>query len=432
MSKEKVINTINEITNRYHFTAVDGEFNGRHFPNNLVFTTLSYLTDGNHVLIGDPGWGKTTLAQLVSTKFSGIPFDLYESLTVEGHPGAFTEKWKARPHYGALAKAGEEKVIWQGSFGLDTFIVDEVNRVTADVQDEMLEGIRTGRWKYLNDVIYEGKKPVFFTMNDRDDGNGDVIPPLKDRIDIVTEQSAEGPLYDYRNAAKCIREDLSSPEATTEALDALSQINFARFKDIVHKSRKGDYLTHDEKQKIQEEIIAIPFTNDANYFLWTFACEINFNYRYGKKRRQDPLSEESHDKNYAGVHVKNSFSPRPQTAAETYARGLAWILGHDKVELDHVRYVLPFITAHKLQFTKDFRDHCAKNLRTDCEDLHVAKELVKIVHGNYEKSIKPLRNVIARIQQGKANPSEVKLDEHDHPLLRYIIQKKILEPKCNL
>src|SRR3989338_8949854 len=129
--------------------------------------SLSYLMDRNHLLIGDPGWGKTTLAQIISSRFSGIPFDLYESLTIEGHPGLFTEKWKARPDYGLLNK-GEERVIWQGGFSLDTFIVDEINRVSYDVQDEMLEGIRTGRWTYMSDVLYEGKKPTFLTMNDRD------------------------------------------------------------------------------------------------------------------------------------------------------------------------------------------------------------------------------------------------------------------------
>lgn len=440
MSRDKIRRVINEVADKYHFTSVDGELNGKHFPNNLVLMSLSYLLDRNHLLIGDPGWGKTTAAQILASRFSGTPFDLYESLTVEGHPGLFTEKWKARPHYGELTK-GREKVIWQGGFGLDVFIVDEINRVSHDVQDEMLEGIRTGRWTYMNDVLYEGKKPTFLTMNDRDNGNGEIIPPLKDRIDIVTEEKAESPLNDYAGADEFVRQDLANPQVTTQAIESLRKLDFGKFKDVIRGNRRGDYLTPEEKRAIQKEIRTLPFTNDANYFLWTFASEINYSQKYGTKRARDPISDDNHDKIYAGVHVKNSFSARPQMAARAFGQGLAWILGDTKVDLDHVRYILPFVSAHRLGFNEGFRDKHGNDHREVYEDLHLASELVKQVHKTYEGSIKPLKDIIARIQLEKVKNlgdgkikigNETKhIDEFDHPLIRHLIQKKILEPKAN-
>ena len=444
MTRKKVCNIINEIADRYHFTSVDGELLGRHFPNNLVLMGLSYVLDRNHLLIGEPGWGKTTAAQIVSSKFSGIPFDLYESMTIEGHPGLFTEKWKARPHYGELTK-GKEKVIWQGCFGLDTLIVDEINRVSPDVQDEMLEGIRTGRWSYMNDVLFEGKKPTYFTKNYRDDGNGLIIPPLEDRIDIVTEEQAGSPLNDYATAEERVRKNLCNPTATAEAIDALRAMDFAKFKEVVKRSKQGDYLTQEEKRAIQEEVKQIPFTNDANYLLWTFASEIDFGQKFGTKRTSDPISDHDHDKKHAGIQVKSSFSARPQMASRIYSQGLAWILGNPKVEIDHVAYVLPYVSAHRLNFTDGFRDIHGNDDRTDYEDLHLARELVGKVHGNegsYEKSIKPLKDLIAKLQKGKVKKvgnnqievdGEVKsLDDYDHPLIRHLIQKKVLEPKSDL
>lgn len=450
MTRKKVITTIDEIADNYHFTQVEHthQLNGKYFPNNLVLMSLSYLMDRNHLLIGDPGWGKTTLSQILSSRLSGIPFDLYESLTVEGHPGLFTEKWKARPHYGSLTK-GKEQVIWQGGFGLDTFIVDEINRVSPDVQDEMLEGIRTGRWTYMNDVLYEGKKPSFFTMNDRDNGNGEIIPPLEDRIDIVTEESVNSPLNNYNRADKLVRKNLANPQVTTDALTKLKNLDFAGFKETIHKNRQGNYLTREEKQAIQEEIEKLShqngkWTNDALYFLWTFASELNFNQKFGKKRARDSISDDDHDKNYAGIYVKNGFSARPQMAAELYSQGLTWILGDKKVDIEHVRYILPYVTAHKLDFTDNFRDAHGNEDRTDYEDLHLAKELTKVVQEHYENSIKPLRNIIAQIQQGKIkvkDPSRATfeiegnlktIDDYDHPLMKHIIQKKILEPKSSL
>lgn len=444
MTKKKICTTINEIADKYHFVSVDGELNGKYFPNNLVLMSLSYLLDSNHIMIGDPGWGKTTVAQILSSKLSGIPFDLYESLTIEGHPGLYTEKWKARPHYGQLAQ-GKEKVVWQGCFGLDTLIVDEISRISYDVQDEMLEGIRTGRWKYMNDVLFEGKKPIFLTTNFKDNGNGDIIQPLEDRIHIVTEESAGSPFANYQAAEEAARKNLSNPEATSRALEALVRMDFGALKDIVHKTRMGDYLTHEEKLAIQEEIKKIPFTNDANYFLWTLVSEINFSQKYGKKRARDPISDDTHDKKYAGVYVKNSLSPRPQMAARLYSQGLAWILGDNEVKVDHMRYILPYVTAHKLNFHDDFKGSpLVTGSRDDYEDLHLAKMLVKDVNGRYEDKNNTLKNMIAKLQKGKivrvsgtkkfkvdGGPEET-IDAYDHPLLRQIIQSKVLTPKSDL
>lgn len=446
--RDKVASKIKTLAEEYHFAPNDGELHGKNFPNNLALMSLSYLMDRNHLLVGDPGWGKTTGAQLVSSVYSGIPFDLYEAMTVEGHPGTFEEKWKARPHFGSLAKEGIEKVIWQGSFGLDTFIVDEINRVPVDAQDAMLEGIRTGRWKYLNDVLYEGKKPTFMTMNYRDNGNGDIIPPLEDRIDIVTEEGANSPLNDYEAAEERIRRDLCNPEAATAAIEALRNVDFRGFREAVIKSRGGtikDYLIDEEKKAIQAQIKAMPWANDAHYFLWTLASEINFNHKYGTKRARDPISDDDHDKKYAGINVQNSFSPRPLTTARAYSKGLAWLMGDKQVELDHVRYVLPFAMAHKVDFTEGFRDKHGNDSRTEYEDLHLARALVKDVEGTYEQSVKPMKDLIAKIQQGKIqvkktphgnriiiDGQEKTADDFDHPLLRHIVQKKLLSKPFTL
>jgi len=448
IERDKVVRKIGEIIDNYHFAPNDGELHGKYFPNNLAFMALSYLLDRNHLLIGDPGWGKTTAAQLISSVFSGIPVDLYEALTIEGHPGLFTEKWKARPNYGALAKEGAERVIWQGSFGLDTLIVDEINRVPPDVQDEMLEGIRTGRWKYLNDVLYEGKKPTFMTMNHRDDGNGSIIPPLEDRIDIVTEEVAGSPLSNYAEAEERVRKDLSDPEAATAAIEALRSTDFAKFKAAVARTRGTrikDHIVNGEKKNIQEQIKAMEWDNDAYYFLWTFAAEINFSQKYGTKRTEDPISDNDHDNKYAGFNVENSFSPRPQMAARLYSQGLAWLLGDSKVELDHVRYVLPHVSAHKLKFTDGFRDKHGGNPRTDYEALHLAKELVRAVETTYDASVKPLKSLIALIQKGKIEVrhtdkgdrivyegAERTADDFDHPLISHLVRSRLLSKKLNL
>ena len=50
----------------YHFSPVDGEINGNWFSINPTFEVLSYVLNRNHLLVGDPGWGKTTSTKIVS------------------------------------------------------------------------------------------------------------------------------------------------------------------------------------------------------------------------------------------------------------------------------------------------------------------------------------------------------------------------------
>jgi len=430
MTREKIIAALKDVTDKYLHTDIDGELKGKHFPNNLVFMTLSYILDRNHLLIGDPGWAKTTAVQALASKLSGIPLDLYESLTMHGNPGVFEEKLIGRPDFGQLA-TGKESVIWQGGFGLDALVIDEISRVPPGTQALLLEGIRTGRWSYMNATLYEGKKPTFLTMNYADEGNGRIIPPLEDRIDIVTEQKPVAVFCDFQATDQARDKDLANHEATEQALDALKAKNYPAFKAAVEKTRKKDTFTPAEKKAVQAQIDKMKFHNEANYLLWAFQAEINYNDQYGFKRSADKISPATHDKNYAGINVTRSFSARPQIAARLYSKAIAWLLGDKEVQLDHVRYVLPYVSAHRLGFTSDYRNKHGNENRTDYEDLHLAKQLVADVYKTYQQSVQPLANLIARIQKKETiDPKE--LSGHDHPLLKHLIYEKINKAKSDL
>ena len=118
-------------------------------------------------------------------------------------------------------------------------------------------------------------------------------------------------------------------------------------------------------------------------------------------------------------------------AARLYSSALAWILGHDKVELDHVRYVIPYISAHKLGFTEAYINASGNDERVDYRDLYLAKKLVQEVYGRYDSCVKPLKNLIHDIQEGKIDALKLKSKEHDHPLLKDIIKKRFEIPKMN-
>lgn len=350
--KSKVYSALNGITKFYHFAPLDGELGKKVFHKNLTLMFLSYILDKNHLLVGEPGWGKTTSAKIISAKFSGLPYDLYDSLEIRGNPQKYEEKIVGRPHYGKLSQ-GVEDVVWQGTFGLDAIVVDEVNRLPYETQDVILQGIDTGRWNYQNESLYEGKKPTFMTMNEREDGNG-LFAALNDRLDIVTEEKffSTLPVFGFGDARKKVETDLCKPAFTQEVLDALKSDGFTGFKKKLQTRILESYLTPEEKKTIREEIGKTSMDNDAWLFLQSFMAEINYSYQYGCKRATDPTSPHTHDQHYVGIHVRQSFDPRSVNATLEYAKGLVWFLSDKEVGLDHIKFILPHVFAHKVVLRK--------------------------------------------------------------------------------
>ena len=427
----KVYRTLGEITQKYHFAPLEEGPGGKVIPKNLVLMALSYLLDKNHLLLGEPGWGKTTSAKILAAKLSGIPYDMYDAMEIRGHPQKFEEKIVGRPNYGGLAK-GQESVVWQGSFGLDVLMIDEGNRLPLDSQDVILQGIDTSRWNYLNCSLYEGKKPTFLTMNERT-GNHEngFLPALKDRLDIVTEEGFFTTLvvFDFESAKRKVVEELCKADYVEAAISALSK-DYPAYKKALTKRPLDGCLSSEEKRSIQAEIDktdAKEGDNEPILFLQAFMAEVNYSNQFGSKRVSDRPSLDTHDKHYAGVFVSHSFSPRSAMAAIAYSKALAWFLDED-LSLDHVRYILPHIFAHKAGFTDDYKSAHGNDVRTTNESLHLARQMVDEVHKRYTECIQPAKNLIARIQKGDLSSKEIeamKVSDYDHPLLKdFILQLK--------
>ncbi|MFH0737044.1 MAG: AAA family ATPase [Candidatus Micrarchaeota archaeon] len=429
--RHKIYGIVSEVAEKYHFTPLsEGPAGSGKMHSNLVLMTLTYLLDRNHILAGEPGWGKTTVAKILASKLSGLPYDLYDAVEMRGNPQKYEEKIVARPDYGALAQ-GQERVRWQGSFGSDVLIGDEINRLSLDAQDAILQGLETHRWNYLNATLFEGKKPAFFTMNERT-GNHEVglLPALRDRMDIQTEEGffTTMVLFDYKDAKSRVTANLCRPDFTQSALDALA-IDYAKFKGTLQQRLVQGYLTHEEKADIQGHIRSLELDNDAMLFLQAAMAEINHSVQYGSKRASDPISTDTHDQSHAGIYVKNSFSPRTAMAAEDYAKGLAWFLGSAKASLDQVLYVLPYVFVPKAVFTDDYAHRHGNDVRQTSMAMHLATTLMREIHARYVTSVQPMKNLIAKIQIAKIQSGALseserkKLDpnQYDHPLMKDLI-----------
>lgn len=449
----KVYSSLRDISEKYHFAPLGEGPAGRLMHKNLVLMALTYILDKNHLLIGEPGWGKTTGAKIIAARLSGIPYDLFDAMEIRGNPQKYEEKIVARPHYGRLSQ-GVEDVVWQGTFGLPVIVIDETNRLPYDSQDVILQGIDTGRWNYQNRSLFEGKKPAFMTMNERT-GNHEngLLPALKDRIDLVTEEGyfSTMSVFDYAYARRLVAEDLCDCAFTSAAIDAIGR-SYEDYKSSISKRPIRGHLKAEEKADLQGRIAALELDNEAMLFLQAFMAEINYSSQYGSKRATDPISQDTHDQHYAGVSVRHSFSPRSAMAVLDYAKALAWFVG-DNPLLDHVRFVLPHIFAHKADFSDDYKNRHGNDRRRDNQMIHLAKTLVEEVFARYSTSIQPMKNFIAILQKweggrrseiraaddqckalvrdltgiekGNIKPEEaesLKEDRYDHPLMKDLIR----------
>lgn len=421
---------------------------------NTVMLAMSYVLDANTLLIGEPGFAKTTGAKVVSCIMSGYPFDTYEAAQVQGHPDQTFETMIARPDFSKLAK--EESVIWLASAYLPVRIIDEINRLSSGHQDGWLNILETGRINYLNATFFTGTTPCYATANHPDDGNHVLIPPLRDRFLAHVESGYIGATYrkDIRRAIENI-DELKDEKLTTEIMDIVNDKSLdikERFRKIElaqksylskkYKETGATLFNAETKKRAKQEIDDIPLSTEVDILLMMIDSELNFTPTFGRKRCSDPVDTSNHAKKLASTKVKNAFSPRGSTKGlENYAKALAYLIGDEKAEKYHLTAVAPHVLGHRLEFTDDFRGQHQADIRGglfgDTIEMHLAGKLVEGVNANYGTVKENLDLIIIafknetnsyrpdeeRIELSNEQKEKVKKmlkapDKIDHPLVR--------------
>jgi hypothetical protein len=112
-----------------------------------------------------------------------------------------------------------------------------------------------------------------------------------------------------------------------------------------------------------------------------------------------------------------------------FSQTLAWLLGDEKVGLEHLMAVLPFTLAHRIQWKESSLNQRQKEIRGDPLPVYMAKEAVKVVHRRYMEQGSNFKNALSaasRIVEGE----EVDPIEGDHPIYWEIMKdvgREVLE-----
>jgi len=406
------------------------------------------------LLIGEPGFGKTTAAKVMGSIFGGYPFDLYESAQFQGNPEQTLESLVGRLDFSRLTT--EEKVIWQMGLYLPLILLDEINRLPGGKQDVMLNGVDTGRFAYLNDTFFDGKKPFFATANHPDDGNHVIIPPLADRFALCIELGDQGPYANnkIRIAEENIKSDLWDTELTEKILNIINdkklevkekfkKMDAARQTYIKKLESNTDVkrITEEEAAELKKAIYDMQLSPEAAIFLDCIRTELNYGGRYGRKRSCDAIDDSTHMNNIASTKVKRALSPRGVAALEDFAKSIAFYIGANKVEKEHIVAVAPYVLQHRMEFTDDFKAEHEESNKFEENDIywnahtvqgHLVKELIEGIDANYRAAIK---DKVALLYTMKTNPAnltpeqkkeakklaEEPLERLDHPLLKAFV-----------
>lgn len=430
--RETVQGIYDYISENLYLNRPDVEIKGRQFSTPLLISLLTGLRQGKQLIIGEPGLGKTTSAEYVCALLYRFPLGIIWGSEVPGHPEQTEEKIIGRPDLGRL-NTGEEVVVWSHFTLLPVKIVDEINRLPETKQSMILDGVDRGNWGYLNDSIINREYCLFATANYQDRGTNTIIAPLIDRFDVMVESKHPGANLAYLIGMRGPNgSTLRDEKLEQEFLQVLNEripynVRMERVEALCDEfgealaQRAGvPTLSRPSREAIRFGMDEIPFDLDANAFLRMILSELSFCYRYGQKRTHEGCGEGCHFTGYLCSAVRNCISNRFPITVRNFSQALAWFLGDEKVDLEHLLAVLPYALAHRLQWKDEATAQREKESRTDPLAIHMAKHAVKEMHRRYMEQGPMVKNALAvacRILEGETLEPIV----GDHPIYREIL-----------
>lgn len=429
--QRKVRDVYQFISEHLYFNRPDLEIKGERYNSTLLFGILTAIYGGKELIIGEPGLGKTTSAEYVGCLIYRYPLGTIWGSEVSGHPEQTEEKIVGRPHLGELNK-GNEVVVWSNFVQIPVKIVDEINRLPETKQSMILDGVDRGNWEYLNEILINDEYVLFATANYQDRGTNTIIAPLVDRFDVLVESRHPGPNIALQIGKKSrLDNPLRHPDFERRFHEVLrAQIPYSEklvrleelcdlFGEYIEENLGVGGLNKEERQRIKRELAQVPVDLDANAFLRMVLAEFSFCHRFGQKRSVEQCSEGCHYTGYICYHVKNCASNRLPTSVIGYSQALAWFVEDDEVDIEHVRTVLPYTLAHRVQWRDSYISKKEGDGRNDPLQIYLAKEATEEVFQRYNEQRDYLLEALS-VAYRAFEGEEVTPLEGDHPLYEEI------------
>jgi hypothetical protein len=168
-----------------------------------------------------------------------------------------------------------------------------------------------------------------------------------------------------------------------------------RFGEALTKDLGIRTLSREDRKTVRMKKNEIPLDLDANAFIRLVITELSFCHRFGQKRSHETCSEGCHFTGYLCKTTRNCISNRFPTSIGNFSKALAWLMGDNAVDIEHVKALLPFTLVHRIQWKEETVAKREKDARSDPLDIYMAKEAVKDMHRHYMEQGPQIKNALA-------------------------------------
>ncbi len=316
----------------------DNKLQIRILPEILSLCILNAIVANSAMLlIGGHGGGKTTLVKLLGRMFTAKSLNEIETSIIRGHPQLTEEKLVGTLKLGKLMHEGEEEVVWKKFVTNFWKIIDEVNRLTPYAQDILLSLLAEGTVKYYDSIATISKYCLFATINPQDVGTFEMSFPFLDRFGISIPISMP--------ASQDLQLILVGKDEKYSGYDELIQV--------------PKILTIDELMEIWYYVNKVQYDNKVNNYIHAIIREFTLCARINKGNIEDlkpstGLCSGCHFNTVQNIcnRVDSILSVRVAKDLLRYSKALAWLLGLDKVDINIVNTIVPYVIAHRVAFVK--------------------------------------------------------------------------------
>jgi MoxR-like ATPase len=310
----------------------------------ILLPMLTFATQGKCLFIGGPGRGKTASALLMGV-LGGYTTNEVRRAMQHGHPQMTVADLIGNPLPADLAAAQaveDIRISWRKWLGMRVRIIDEYNRIPTRTQSALLT-VMGDNYAELYNQIYECPEAAWYLTANDDAGGGtyQVIDALKDRIDVVVQALAFNPRFLNQLLLRIEEgvkpEDLVPPQIifTEDEISAMSQaIRNIEIPDGIRRRIEffSSHFEFSEYSAAQYEYKTKDTSRLAGVKSHTLMSMDN-----GRDRLKD-----------LGCQTLNGISVRSLMSLLQFSKALAYFRGNDKVELDDIRQVLPFVFHSRL------------------------------------------------------------------------------------
>ncbi len=335
----------------------------------LLFSTLtSLLNHGTMLTMGSPGTGKTTSAEFAGHFFTGTPLDEILRAEILGNPQLKTEDVIATIDTVKMIHKGEKEVLPTAFLKCPVKIWDEINRTPADLLSSAMKLVDTGQAVYQGELLTSPSGPLFATANYADEGTFQLTPPFLDRFDVAVMVTSPQP-WDLRKIRKRGDEKLNGRIEKLLEIPEELRLDFEKIrkqiKDIPEVEEYGLPLVSAFADFLYGSLrFSEAASNDLSRATKGNAWQVG----------QDNASP-GHYPDSPFTYTVNELSVRTAKAMPRYAKAFAWLNGKERVELEDLKTIMPYLLWHKIQPTQ----------KALTEDPKYANDRISFVKGLTEK-----------------------------------------------